>query len=97
MAGYKALTVIKHGKDNGDRVELQPGETVTGLDKETMQRLLDAGAIAKQEEWERLNAPTREGSEIENELRGQLADQEKEIMKLRAALAAAEKKTAPQS
>jgi hypothetical protein len=87
---YKALTVIRHGKDDGSRVEFQPGEDVTGLPKETMQDLLEAGAIAKYEDWERLNAPVRETGEVENELRGQLVDQQKEIEKLKAALAKAE-------
>jgi hypothetical protein len=93
MAGYKALTVIRHGKADGDRVEYQPGEDVTGLPKETMQNLLEAGAIAKREDWERLNAPVRATSEVEEELRGQLDDREQEIQKLKAALAAAEKKS----
>jgi len=40
-----ALTRIVYGKDDGERVVIEEGETVKGLPKETLDELREAGAI----------------------------------------------------
>lgn len=94
MATYVAVTVVRHGLENGERKEFQPGEPITGLPKEAMENLLAAEAIAKKEDWDRLNAPSGpSSSEVEDNLRQELSSRDEEIAKLKAALAEAEKKT----
>jgi uncharacterized Zn finger protein len=46
---YKAVTRIKHGKEGGEVVEFAPGDRVTGLTKEEMKSLWDAGALEQAE------------------------------------------------
>jgi len=43
---YKAVTSIKHGMPDGQTVTFEVGDTVTGLSKEAMKELWDAGALA---------------------------------------------------
>jgi hypothetical protein len=50
MAKFVAVTRIEHGEDTdqGNKVMIfEPGDEVTGLSKETMRELWDAGALSQ--------------------------------------------------
>ena len=61
---YKAATRIVHGMPDGTRKEFEEGSIVTGLDKDTMKRLWQAGALVRDEEFKTEDPkPVEEGFE----------------------------------
>jgi hypothetical protein len=91
---------IEHGAGSGDNarmVSFQPGDEVKGLNDDEMQSLIEAGAVVKQSDLEKREAPSGP-SEMENDLRKQVADRNAEIAKLKervAELEAAKTATPP--
>lgn len=82
-----ALSDIRHGTDDGIKT-FRRGETVTGLDKDTMQTLIESGSVGEEKELpERRQAPG-EPSEMEQQLHRDLADRDAEIVELRRQLQA---------
>jgi hypothetical protein len=69
----------------------EPGDTVTGLPKEDLDRLLEIGSVMKASDLEKRAAP--EGtSELEARYTQAIKDRDDEIVALKAKLAAAEEK-----
>jgi len=47
--GWRATTNIQHGAKDGEQVTFEPGDPVTGLTKEQMAELWEAGALIEAE------------------------------------------------
>lgn len=67
-----AYSRIVHGKDDGSRLVIEEGNKVSGLDKETMQALKEAGVVGEEaaatpDEVEELRAKV---AELEAQLAG---------------------------
>jgi hypothetical protein len=80
---------IEHGAGSGDNarmVSFQPGDEVKGLNDDEMQSLIEAGAVVKQSDLEKREAPSGP-SEMENDLRKQVAERNDEIVQLKARIA----------
>jgi hypothetical protein len=93
MPKYIAATEIRHGKDDGSTLTIAEGSEVKGLPPDVMRQLAEVGSIREEVKTpERREAPG-EPSDMEKELREQLAKAQEDIATLKAQLSAA--KTAP--
>jgi hypothetical protein len=92
---WVAVGEIKYGdkdaKSKADAKYFQGGDVVSGLDKETMDRLIESGSVIKAQDYERREAPEGE-SDLEVQYREVLKAKDNEIAELRAKLADAEEK-----
>jgi hypothetical protein len=79
----------KDAKDKGDVKIFYPGDTVIGPDDDEMKQLIEAGAVKRQSDLQKREAPG-EPSDMENELRKLLEERDAEIARLQAKLQAAE-------
>jgi hypothetical protein len=91
---YIAQGMIRWGpKDKAEKdgkaalVVFYDGDEVKGPDEDEMQQLIDAGAVVKQSDLDKRQAP---GSDMEEEYRKQIAARDDEIAELKTRLAAAE-------
>jgi hypothetical protein len=96
MAGKMvALTDIHHGMEDGNVKTFRRGDAVTGLSKETMLALVEAGSVGEEEQLpERREAPG-EPSDMEKEFQVKIEERDSQIAELRTKLAAAEAKLNP--
>jgi len=84
-------------KDRSELKVFEPGEEVTNVPKEYMDRLVEVGSVAKSSELNKREAPEGE-SDLEKDLRKQVAERDAEIASLKQKLEAAEaKQNAPVS
>jgi hypothetical protein len=79
-----ARTHIKHGVEDGEVLEFEPNDEVTGIDDEALQELKEAGAVGR-----RLESPSDEEDDSAQVAVAQLKD---EVARLKAQLEAARKK-----
>jgi len=73
---YKAITRIVVGGSNGDRREIEPGDVVTGLSKDQMVELWNAGVLTEVDEEKEQAADERDQK---------IADLEQQLAEMRAA------------
>jgi hypothetical protein len=88
MAKKVALSTIRHGKEDGEVVVFEVGDSVTGLDKETMLELEAAGSVGPEPQ---AAAEAQEDLAASEAARQTL---EKQVEELQQQLAAAELKAA---